>query len=709
MLAGAVANGGDPAVEPPADRLGREIAVMLFESGWLKRRIESVELLSDAWVRWRTSIDCVIPRSLTPFGASAEGKPLYLLPVALLPKVPPALMRFDFDGEDGRLWLPLRRENGLASYAALLYAASRALEVAGPRQLPRQLREQLLFVATGGPEYAAPFARRLRAPRKGLPEIPTVEGMVGLEQAELELDRWVGQMMGLTRENPPEVEGEDEKDGQGELSWSELQELDVALARDEMSSWLLRNMAVASVVLAHVEEGRDRHKLVRLSYDAPIYKPREPLAPAIGSTLGWESVNLVIETPYVGAHSYHFEFVGTDGIEVFDSSLMAANGDRAEHYEQQDSNRVHHYWSDAASVDRITALVRLRVAQQNFVGPAFWASVAVAASVLVCGALAQPLVRHGTGAATLLLLFPGVAATLVGSTTRHPLTARVLRRAHIALLVSAMCAYATAGVLVFIHTGGGANAALWVRLVWLSLGLVALGPMALLYVARKLPRARAQEGRLERISRRLQRGALEMARRRARIRERRLRVMVEARGLDRERARELAEASSSSRRFFVTPRTLGMLGGKRVVLELHVEARRRRWLPRQLAMEVWASPGDLYISQPIEARRALSETALWLGRGLEEGYEFEARWRGALWRTRRLLGWAWWAMGGRERRKREPVAPVRVTVEQLAEELRGETALLNRRYQVEVVGDATVDTPATEGDASESGLERQTS
>src|SRR6202035_749486 len=142
---------------------------------------------------------------------------------------------------------------------------------------------------------------------------------------------------------------------------------------------------------------------------------------------------------------------------------------------------------------RVTAIVRLRVARENFVGPAYLAAWGVALTILACGLLAQPLVRHGGGALPLLLLFPGLAATIVASTARHPLIARVLKRTRAALLASALLSYLTAAILPMIHTGDMANAANWVRAVWVGLGVVALLPVGLLYLSRKLPRPPTDE------------------------------------------------------------------------------------------------------------------------------------------------------------------------------------------------------------------------
>jgi hypothetical protein len=445
----------------------------------------------------------------------------------------------------------------------------------------------------------------------------------------------------------------------------------------------------------------------------------------------------VIETPYVGARTYHFEFVGIEGIEVFDSNLLASgrdaaadaadaldldtSGDPASRFKRQDSNRVHHYWTGTASVDQVSAIVRLRVARENFVGPAYWASLVVALSILTCGALAQPLVRHGAGAETLLLLLPGIAATLVAGTSRHPLTARVLQRAHSALLLSALCAYLTAGLLPFIHTGGGANAAGWVRGAWLGLGAIALLPLGLLYLARKLPRPSWQEGRLERYLASFQRRVLETARWAARVRQRRLQLVIRSPGLTWSRAQELAAASRSTRRFFVMPsRRRRWLREPEPYLLLRVEPP-RRWrrpgtlwtralgrapvlrravaadmrypvwgrLPRRAPLRTSARRTDSLVDQPLEMGRRLAATALWLGGRLPQGYRFEARWPRSFARSRAvlgLLGGAAVRVGtlavGSTRGRQAPAQIVSTTPEALAAQLRGGQAMLNRTYEV---------------------------
>jgi hypothetical protein len=88
------------------------------------RRRDVVELLSDTWARQESSVDISMPMTLRAITPARNGAcPRYAVPVMLLPKIPPTMMNFHFRSGAERLTLPTRRQNGLASYAALLAAA----------------------------------------------------------------------------------------------------------------------------------------------------------------------------------------------------------------------------------------------------------------------------------------------------------------------------------------------------------------------------------------------------------------------------------------------------------------------------------------------------------------------------------------------------------------------------------------------------------
>jgi hypothetical protein len=56
----------DAALRAAVDILGRSTAVLLFDSGWMHRRTDAVELINDAWVRQTTTVDLSIPHALKP-------------------------------------------------------------------------------------------------------------------------------------------------------------------------------------------------------------------------------------------------------------------------------------------------------------------------------------------------------------------------------------------------------------------------------------------------------------------------------------------------------------------------------------------------------------------------------------------------------------------------------------------------------------------
>src|SRR4051812_46808649 len=138
------------------------------------------------------SVDFTIPRAAEQCGGSPAGR-LYLVPVCLLPKASPNLMRFDFRDEAGSLPLPTREQNALAAYSALLWASSRALnaaELIEGRSVPVNLRAELLFVAAGPQEYADPVSQSILRPGIGIPRLPPVPEVPAVAAADKALMDW---------------------------------------------------------------------------------------------------------------------------------------------------------------------------------------------------------------------------------------------------------------------------------------------------------------------------------------------------------------------------------------------------------------------------------------------------------------------------------------------------------------------------------------
>jgi hypothetical protein len=501
--------------------LGWPTATLLYRTGWMLRRRDVVELLSDTWARQESSVDVSMPMKLRAITPGQNGaSPRYAVPVMLLPKVPPTMMNFHFRSGAERLTLPTRRQNGLASYAALL-AAARA-KLGWP--LPKALREQLLFVAIGPPEYAAAVSWRLRAPRGGTPDLPRLESMPTVETAEDELQRWCAQMQGIA---VAAVEPSPDAKIDPQILLKEL-------ADDDLTCYLLRKLALNSIVLAHLPRSDTGQQSVSLTYDANLYKENTFVSRSAVARRGWIAYEMVFQTPFVGASSYHFEYFAPAGVEVIDSQLLedrqedewdpqgpseqlsgtsseavavpagsadpvhprsgeqGAGMSSSPVHEARDEDdddelgwpeydyvptrgeRVHLYRAKDDVPDVMSAQLFLRVQRERFVGPAALAGVAVASTLVLCAVLTRPLISHANGAQALLLVVPGLLATIIARAGEHALTIRMLQGARRTLLSTGVLGFLGAGFLGLIHTGKGAHAAPWHRWVYIALAVVAV-------------------------------------------------------------------------------------------------------------------------------------------------------------------------------------------------------------------------------------------
>ena len=158
------ADQASPSVDALVQERGMKLLELLAEAAapedgkpsWVNRRIEQVEFLDTRAVRWRTSIDFVVPPDAPEVQIGAEDA--RLVPVTTMPKRP--LVSFDLRDEDEKaMCLPTSEETGGMIGAALVWVATFNLN--RPR-LPSGLDEDLRKIVTAGPgEYEteyAPFA-----------------------------------------------------------------------------------------------------------------------------------------------------------------------------------------------------------------------------------------------------------------------------------------------------------------------------------------------------------------------------------------------------------------------------------------------------------------------------------------------------------------------------------------------------------------------
>lgn len=481
----------------PSARIGEAAGRLLLDASWINRRKDSVQLLSDTYIRRQTSIDVTLG-VVEPVSTSGS-MPIYCVPLTLLGKVPRTLMRFDLsDDERERFPLPTRFQNGLASYAALCWAARRTL--APDEELPMSLRRELLCVALAPPLQAAAVSRALRTPG-ARPDafVAAHDDVPELGEAENALATWAGE---LCQDRANGAEMSPLSDPERETTLRE------ALVEDDDFVWLATKLADNSVVLSQFRSEPGARRILRLSYEENLYKDAQPRAYSWFTRLGWRAVPLYIDTPYAAGGSYHFEFETPDGVEIVGSRLVDTAPLSAVEVKEEDvdfgprrGDRVHLYLPRATGVDDLSARMGLRVRSQAFAGGAALASAAIAAIFAFFAAFAPEIARAGASAPSFLLLFVGVFATVASRAGGHAMVVRMLYIARRLLLGSVGLAVIGAGALLVAGdgrtaAGDAASDEMALRVIWGALALLTGVISGMLFLTRILPRP--VEGRLER-------------------------------------------------------------------------------------------------------------------------------------------------------------------------------------------------------------------
>lgn len=137
--------------------------------------------------------------------------------------------------------------------------------------------------------------------------------------------------------------------------------------------------------------------------------------------------------------------------------------------------------------DRAEVDVLLRVQREGFVSAAAWASTLIAVTLAMFFVLLKPVIQHPGVVPSILLLSPGVVATIVGKAGDHRLTIRMLNLARRALLITAGCSFVATVGLALSRTGSSHTPRLLLWIIWGAVTTVAIYCAALLQLARRLP------------------------------------------------------------------------------------------------------------------------------------------------------------------------------------------------------------------------------
>jgi hypothetical protein len=413
------------------------------------------------------SVDFSLPPSVEPL-TEIDEKPVYYAPLFFLPKgldepfdpaIPPKapeplFANFDLRNETGRaLSLPAREWNGLVTtelLRAFINSVLSTSEKADPEAAPG-IAAISHEICTSDHHEAELWLEDLRNPE-------------GIQNAVL-ARRLVHE---ADKESP-------------------------SLAR------MLEVCATSSVVMTPLITRDACHGIIKLSFDeqvtdiSPRQRSRRPLA-----ALGWAGYELWVETPYIGAASYHFEFQAPEGLELYDAGLVQVDGPEKPHHGEPSPSttldrcsgfvsRLHLYERSAADALKTFAWIRLRVRRQEFVTGAMVAGLFVALTMWGAWLAAHPASLSPSSVPTLLLLVPSVIAAYAVRPSPHLLTTRMLRNARRVVVLSAVLPFLAAAFLALTPREEGHLTGHAFETAWLIAAIVASFLAIILIGARVFP------------------------------------------------------------------------------------------------------------------------------------------------------------------------------------------------------------------------------
>jgi hypothetical protein len=293
----------------------------LQDPGWVIRRKEALDLLSERLVRHRVSVDF--------YCQSAEGT----LPLFFLRKAAGQFTRFDFQDETRRsLPLPTREENVTASSEILKAAATEILE---RHQLPLTLRlgAELDLIAREEPDLALAVLKHF------------------WPGTRRETTRWSRLRGWLSRRPELPVRFAENK---------------VVLMKDPFFRWLVRALAYSSIVVVPITGVAGKRRILKLVYDEEVNDLVRPGTAGLRASVtrrvgvffyrvGWRGYPVNVVLPYVGAQTFHFELHAPEGTEILEAFIREVPASRV----RGRRTRVHLYLSGAQDRRSATALVLL--------------------------------------------------------------------------------------------------------------------------------------------------------------------------------------------------------------------------------------------------------------------------------------------------------------------------------------------------------------
>jgi hypothetical protein len=386
---------------PPDDQFVGAVLyeLLLDQSTWVHRRVETIEVLDEVSVGRRVSIDLTLGSDLEAFSPPGS-ETIGMLPLTMLKK---RTLR-NFDLRDGHgLPMPMLTKGDNARYAAasLIVNAEGILDTALPADLARCLRE-----VVGERPPAENSAFQVLRNRADSPSDPRRAELRTLLDEESFFDH---------------------------------------------ASALAENF----VLLAAHELELDRRQLFKLSYEEPagevdgLDRTKRTL-----ERLGWSRKGIVITVPTVSlSASFHLEVQAPPDLEIDAARLhFEAEKDGVEPPDDildDDRERAHLYAPGLATGISAKAVIYLRHRRDGYLAAAFLTGLLITA--LLAAGLARitqiSSPEESQTAATLLLVVPTILAAYIVRPGEHRLATRVLLGLRLFVMIEAACAIVATGLL----------------------------------------------------------------------------------------------------------------------------------------------------------------------------------------------------------------------------------------------------------------------
>jgi hypothetical protein len=457
---------------------------------WVKRRVETIEVLSESTVAWRHSVDFRLRPWFPPAVVSlGESESYHYLPLTLLEKH--VVPKLDLRDESGRTLPLLTRRKGAAIAAATLSALAKTSVVSHVRErsavglgssLPStDIRELAIPESLEQEFYRLAYAGPCPDPVTGDPGGPALLAgfLLGVDDhAPISLaHQWAWKKEGSET-------GAVWRSSASEAEWR------VHLALDLRFRAMMADFARLFLILVPIRADETARRIIKIAYQRHVRVPQlgpttwlrsrtpgaaqgryaavkdvfEGILPYAGDdwnyrgglgqgiddtppqihglsliqkaaqAVGWVPKTMEFETLAIGhGGSYHFEFEAPRGLQIRQATLTTewpGGGPRRTVMGAQSLQRVHLYLGDLPPNAAGKVSVRLKVSPTTLVRGAWFAALLSTALLFLGYVKLDVLVNRTQGnlgpTLALFLLLPGLIAGLMTRGEEHPMTTSML-------------------------------------------------------------------------------------------------------------------------------------------------------------------------------------------------------------------------------------------------------------------------------------------